>query len=122
MSISVGVPPDGLGGRLCCSHTHVVVASWVSAGLLDHRPLFFSDLTGGGSQSLATRLFNMADSVIKAARETLASRCLVMQLAGLPSQYCCHVLCVTDRFPWPGHSSGCLSLTRAWELGACPVA
>lgn len=41
----------------------------------------------------------MADNVIKAARETLASRSLVMQQAGLTPRYCCNVLCVTDRSP-----------------------
>lgn len=50
--------------------------NWVSAELLEQRPLFFSDSAGGGSQSLATRLFQHG----QVARERLASISLVIQL------------------------------------------
>lgn len=100
VSVSVGGPTRWHGRETeSLSHSRGCGRAGFLQGLLDDRPLFVSDLTGSGSQSLPTRLSNMVDNVIKAARKTLASRSLVMQQAGLTSRYCCHVLCVTDRFP-----------------------
>lgn len=58
MSVSVGVSPDGLGGRLGNSPTHMVVAELGFCRAIGAQTsVFFSDSAGDGSQSLATRLF-----------------------------------------------------------------